>query len=364
MVTSPLLFTPIAIGPQQLSNRIAVAPMCQYSAEDGDATAWHHVHLGSLAMSGAGLVIVEATGVEPAGRITPKCLGLYSDSNEQRLGEALATARKVGTAKFGIQLAHAGRKASCHVTWNGGGPLKPEDGAWTTYAPSAAAFNEGWHTPVAMTVADMDRIVEAFAQATRRAVRLGFEVIELHAAHGYLLHQFLSPLSNRREDAHGGDVANRMRFPLRVFDAIKANAPVGVAVGARISGCDWVEGGMPMSDTIAFAQALESRGCAYVDVTSGALDPRAKIPVAPNYQVPFAEAVRKATKTPVRAVGMITSPHQAEEIIASGQADMVALARGFLADPRWGWRAAHILGHALDDVPNPYKRLTTALWKE
>ena len=362
-MTPPQLFTPIAIGPQTLSNRIAVAPMCQYSAEEGSATDWHHVHLGVLAQSGAGLVVVEATGVEPAGRITPHCLGLYSDENEERLGEALRRARKVGPAKFGIQLAHAGRKASCDVTWRGGGPLTPAQGGWTVRGPSALPFNAGFPMPVAMSEADMDEVVAAFAQAARRAARLGFEVIELHAAHGYLLHQFLSPLSNQRNDDFGGTQANRMRFPLRVFEAVKANAPATMAVGARISGSDWLEGGMTIENTIAFAQGLDDLGCAYVDVTTGALDPRAKIPAAPNYQVPHAEAVRKAIKAPVRAVGMITSPQQAEESLTSGKADMVALARAFLSDPRWGWRAAHLLGHQLE-VPPPYRRLTTALWTE
>ena len=356
------LFSPITIGPQTLVNRIAVAPMCQYSAVNGSATDWHHVHLGSLALSGAGLVVVEATGVEAAGRITPGCLGLYSDENEARLAEALRCARAVGPAKFGIQLAHAGRKASCNVTWVGGAPLTRDAGAWTTYGPSALAFNDGWHTPVAMTAADMDRVVEAFAQATRRSARLGFEVIELHAAHGYLLHQFLSPLSNQRTDEFGGSFANRMKFPLRVFEAIKANSPAEMAVGARISGSDWVEGGMTIADTIAFAQELERRDCAYLDITSGALDPRAKIPAAPHYQVPFAEAVHKAVKTPVRAVGLITDPHQADAIIKNGQADMVALARAFLSDPRWPWRAAHVLGHALE-LPAPYRRATPVFWE-
>ncbi|WP_137388246.1 NADH:flavin oxidoreductase/NADH oxidase [Rhodoligotrophos defluvii] len=356
------LLTPISLGPLELKNRIAVAPMCQYSAVDGNATDWHVVHLGSLALSGAALITVEATGVEAAGRITLHCLGLYSDDNEAALGDVIARVRKVAPeAKLAIQLAHAGRKASTHVPWQGGHALSPEEGAWTTYSASALPFSPDWHTPVAMTEADLDRVEQAFVEATHRAVRIGFDVIELHSAHGYLLHQFFSPLSNVREDAYGGSLENRMRFPLRVFEAVRKAAPAGMAVGARISGSDWVEGGATPADGAAYARALEDRGAAFVDVTSGGLDSRQAIAIGPNYQVPFAAEVKRSVNIPVRAVGLITSPHQAEEIITSGKADWVALARAMLADPRWPWRAGEALGQPLT-WPIQYARASAKSW--
>jgi len=358
---SSKLFEPIDIGPQQLPNRIAIAPMCQYSAVDGNATNWHTIHLGSLALSGAGLVTVEATGVEAAGRITPNCLGLYSDDNERALGDVMERVRSQSNAKFAIQLGHAGRKASTHTPWNGGGALAEGDGAWQTYSASAEAFTEGWHAPVAMTESDLDRVEQAFVDAAKRSARIGFDAIEVHSAHGYLLHQFLSPISNHRDDQYGGSLENRLRFPLRVFDAIKKAVPARMAVGARITGSDWIEGGFDADQAAVYADELEKRGCAFVDVTSGGLDPRQKIAVGPNYQVAFAERVKQSVAMPVRAVGMISSPHQAEEIIATDKADMVAVARAMLADPRWPWRAAKALDANLT-WPLQYQRATPAFW--
>jgi 2,4-dienoyl-CoA reductase-like NADH-dependent reductase (Old Yellow Enzyme family) len=358
---SSKLFEPLNIGPLTLPNRIAIAPMCQYSAVDGNATNWHIIHLGSLALSGAGLVTVEATGVEAAGRITPNCLGLYSDDNERALGDVMERVRSQSKAKFAIQLGHAGRKGSTHTPWNGGGALKPEEGAWTTYSASAQAFTEGWHVPVAMTEADLDRVEQAFVDAAKRAARIGFDAIEVHSAHGYLLHQFLSPLSNQRTDQYGGSLENRLRFPLRIFDAIRKAVPASMVVGARITGSDWVEGGFDAEQAKVYAAELEKRGCAFVDVTSGGLDSRQKIAVGPNYQVGFAEQVKQAVKMPVRAVGLITSPRQAEEIVATGKADWVAIARAMLADPRWPWRAAKALEAELV-WPLQYQRATPAFW--
>lgn len=358
---SSRLFSPVAIGPVDLPNRIVIAPMCQYSARDGNATAWHHAHLGSLALSRAGLLMVEATAVEQAGRITHGCLGLYSDANEVALKDVVSSLRQVSDIKLGIQISHAGRKASSHAPWEGGKALGPGDGAWETIAPSALPFTGGWPTPREATEADLDRLVEAFGQATRRAARLGFDVVEMHAAHGYLLHEFLSPHANRRTDGYGGGIENRMRFPLRVFDAMKAACPAGAALGARITGSDWLEGGIDPDEAAIFAAALKERGCAYVDVTSGGLDPAARIRAEPDYQVGFAAHVRKGAGLPVRAVGLITGPEQAERIVAEGHADMVALARAMLADPRWPWRAAHALGEALEWPPQ-YQRATPGSW--
>jgi len=350
-MTTPTLFSPLSLGPITVPNRIAVSPMCQYSAADGCALDWHLAHWSALAMSGAGLVMVEATGVERRGRITHGCLGLYSDDCEAAIARRLAAARRVaGPAKFGIQLAHAGRKASARRPWEGGGPLQANEDPWPTVSASPLPFNEGWHVPVALDDAAMDAVVEAFVAAARRAVRIGFEVIELHSAHGYLLHQFLSPLANHREDHFGGSLANRMRLPLRVLAAVRAAVPAGTALGMRVSATDWVEGGWTVDDTIEYLRAAGPMGLDYVCVSSGGLVAKANIPVGPGYQVPAAERIRRATGLVTRAVGLITSPQQAETIVAEGRADQVALARGVLDDPRWGWHAADALGA---EIPSP-----------
>lgn len=355
------LFSPIRLGALDLANRIVVAPMCQYSAIHGDANDWHLVHLGSLAMSGAGLLVLEATAVEEAGRITHGCLGLYNDENEAALARVLPFCRKHGAAKLGIQLAHAGRKASSQVPWDGGRALAPDADPWDTVSASAIAFADGWHVPREASEADLDRMVAAFATAARRAVALGLELVEVHAAHGYLLHQFLSPLSNVRSDGYGGSPENRMRFPLRVFEAVRAACPDGVVVGARITGQDWIEGGIDLDEAVAFASELKRRGCDYVDVSSGGISLGAKIEIGPGYQVPFAAEIRRRAGLPVWSVGLIVTPEQAEDIVASGRADMVALARTILDEPHWPWNAARVLGGEVAR-PQQYARSAPGVW--
>ena len=349
------LFTPFSLGKLQLPNRILIAPMCQYSAEDGKATDWHLIHLGQLALSGAGLLIIEATAVTPDGRITPHDLGLYSDDTEAALRRVLEGVRKYSTMPLGIQLAHAGRKASSAAPWDGGALIPAQAGGWQTVAPSAIPHLPDEPPPVALDEAGLARIRDGFVDAARRAARLGLDVIELHAAHGYLLHQFLSPLSNHRIDHYGGTLENRMRFPLEVFDAVRAAVPADLPVGVRISATDWVEGGWEIEQSLELCKALEARGCAFMHVSSGGLSPRQQIPIGPGYQVPLAATVRRNTEMPVMAVGLITEPEQAEAVIGEGHADMVALARGLLYNPRWPWHAAAKLG-AQVQVPRQYWR--------
>jgi len=356
---APLLFSPIAFGPLTLPNRIMVSPMCQYSAVDGHPVAWHLMHLGSLAMSGAGLLCVEATAVRPEGRITPACLGLYSDAHQASLQGVVDALRTTSAMPLAIQLSHAGRKASSRAPWEGGRLIPPEAGGWQPIGPSAIAQRPEEPPPHAMDEDDLRQVVTSFADATRRAREIGFDAIELHMAHGYLLHQFLSPLANERTDAYGGSLANRMRMPLQVFEAVVASAGPGVPVGVRLSATDWVEGGWDIAQTIAFARELEARGCAFVDISSGGVSHRQAIPSGPGYQVPFAAQVRREVRVPVVTVGLITQPAQAEQILAGGQADVVALARGFLHDPRWPWRAAADLGGRVT-APNPLLRATPA----
>ena len=357
------LFSPISLRSLELANRIVVAPMCQYSAHDGTMNDWHLMHLGQFAVAGAGIVFVEATGVEPEGRITPGCTGLYSDENEAATARVIRFFRDYGNARVGIQLAHAGRKASVRVPWEGGAPLTAEEGAWQTVAPSAVPFAEGWHVPEAMTGETLGRVRDAFAAATRRAARLGFDAVEIHSAHGYLLHSFLSPLSNRRDDRYGGSLENRLRFPLEVFDAVRAEWPEGRPLGVRYSATDWVAGGWDLEGSIAYAEALKARGCDFVDISSGGLSPDQKITVVPGYQTAFAAEIRRATGLPTITVGRIYDPVQAETIVSSGQADMVALARGMLYDPRWAWHAAETLG-AQAAFPPQYKRCHPSLQGE
>jgi 2,4-dienoyl-CoA reductase-like NADH-dependent reductase (Old Yellow Enzyme family) len=349
------LFSPFAIGALSLKNRIVIAPMCQYSAIDGEATDWHLIHLGHLALSGAGLLTIEATAVEPEGRISPGDLGLWSDATEAALRRVLLAVRGYSPMPIAIQLAHAGRKASSQVPWDGGQLIAPGAGGWQTVAPSAVAHGEGEAPPLALDLAGLQRITNAFAAAAQRAHRLGLDAIELHAAHGYLLHQFLSPLSNARTDEYGGSLASRMRFPLAVFDAVRAAVPAALPVGVRISATDWVEGGWDLEQSVAFGQALRKRGCDFIHVSSGGVSPRQRIPLAPGYQVALAERIRRETDLPTIAVGLITEPGQAEAIVASGQADLVALARGILFDPHWPWHAAAALG-AQVEAPRQYWR--------
>ncbi len=352
------LFTPFAIGSLPLKNRIVVAPMCQYSATDGSASDWHTIHLGHLALSGAGLLIIEATAVAAEGRISPADLGLYSDANEAALREVLSAVRRHSAMPIAIQLAHAGRKASTRVPWEGGHQIPAGQGGWTTVAPSAIPFNPDEAAPMALDRAGMQRVLQAFVTAAECAQRVGLDAIEIHAAHGYLLHQFLSPLSNTRSDAYGGSLENRMRFPLEVFAAVR-NAVPDMPVGIRISSTDWVEGSWDLEQSLAFCRELARLGCAYVHCSAGGLSPKQQIPLAPGYQVPFAESIRRETGLPTIAVGLITEPEQAEAIIAEGRADLVALARAMLYDPRWPWHAAAKLG-AQVDAPEQYWRAQPA----
>lgn len=355
------LFTPYRLRDLELSNRVVVSPMCQYSAEDGSATDWHMMHLGTLAQSGAGLLIVEATGVEPEGRISYGCLGLYSDANEQALKRVIRACRKYGQAKLGIQLGHAGRKASSKVPWAAKVQNEPVDKGWQTKSASAVPFMPEWAAPKELSLAELADLKAKFVTATERSERLGFDMIELHAAHGYLLHQFLSPLTNKRTDTYGGSLENRMRYPLELFAAMRAVWPARKPMGIRISAIDWVEGGWTIQDSIAFTRELQKLGCDYVDASSGGNDANQKIKIGPNYQVPFSAEIRKATGMPTMAVGLITEPEQAEAIVAEGQADLVALARAFLDDPHWGWHAAYQLG-ATPDGPVQYHRAMLQTW--
>lgn len=347
------LFSPITLGPLTMANRIVVAPMCQYASTDGLANDWHVQHWGVLAQSGAGLLLTEATAVMPEGRISWADLGLYDDACEAAFAQALASVRRWSPMPVGVQLAHAGRKASTHRPWEHGGQAIAPDAphGWQVVAPSPLPYAEGGPVPQALDTAGIARVVQAFADAARRAARLGLEAIELHAAHGYLLHQFLSPLSNHRSDAYGGPLEHRMRLLLEVFDAVRAAVPDTMTVGVRISATDWVDGGWDLAQSIALARALDARGCHYLHVSSGGLHPAQRIPLAPGYQLPFAEAIRREVAMPVIGVGLITTPEQAEAALAQGQADAIALARALLYDPRWPWHAAAALGATVATSP-------------
>ena len=355
-MSTPKLFQPLDVGPLPLANRIVIAPMCQYSAVDGAMTDWHLIHLGQLSHSGAALLTIEATAVLPEGRISYGDVGLWNDATEAAMAAVLQGVRRWSAMPIAIQLAHAGRKASTDLPWHGGKQMAPDHAnGWQTVAPSALPFNDADQPPVAMTREAMDAVRDAFAEAARRAARLGIDAVQIHAAHGYLLHQFLSPLSNRREDEYGGSLENRMRFPLEVFDAVRAAFPAGRPVSVRLSGTDWVPGGWDIEQTVAFSKALEARGCSAIHVSSGGLHPAQAIPVGPGYQVPLARAVKQAVAIPVVAVGMITDFDHAEAIVATGDADLVAIARGILYDPHWPWHAAAHLGASVA-VPPQYLR--------
>lgn len=350
------LFTPYKLGALELHNRIVIAPMCQYSAREGRATDWHLIHLGNLALSGAALLTIEATAVMPEGRISPYDLGLWSDETEAALGHVLEAARRHSPIAIAIQLAHAGRKASVRVPWEGGAQIRPdEDLGWQTVAPSAVPFAAGENPPRSLDREGLDAIREAFAEAAKRSARLGIDAIQIHAAHGYLLHEFLSPLANRREDEYGGSLENRMRFPLEIYDAVRASFPADQPVSVRVSGSDWAEGGWDIKQTVGFADALMKRGCSAIHVSSGGAVPAQQIPVGPGYQVPLARAVKAATNMPTIAVGLITGYDQAEAIIGTGDADFIALARTITYDPRWPWHAAAHLGAAVK-APKQYLR--------
>jgi 2,4-dienoyl-CoA reductase-like NADH-dependent reductase (Old Yellow Enzyme family) len=338
------LFRPIQFRGLKLDNRVMISPMCQYSAAGGSASDWHVIHLGHLALGGAGILFVEATAVNAVGRITPGCLGLYSDANEAALARVVRDVRARSPMPLGIQLAHAGRKASSRVPWEGGTLIPLSEGGWLPAAPSALPHSEGEPAPHALTRGEIEALKHDFADAVRRAERIGFDAIEIHAAHGYLLHTFLSPLSNVRTDEYGGPLENRMRLVLEAFEAMRSAWPAHKPMGVRLSCTDWVDGGWDLAQTVELAKALKALGCDWIDASSGGVSPRQRIALAPGYQVPFAQAVRAQAGIPTIAVGLITDPRQAEEIVASGQAEMVALARAMLYDPRWAWHAAAELG--------------------
>ncbi|MBB3018115.1 NADPH2 dehydrogenase [Microvirga lupini] len=358
------LFSGISLGGLRLDNRVAVSPMCQYSAVNGVAQDWHLIHLGSLALSGAGLVIAEATAVEAAGRITHGCLGLWNDEQEEALARIVRATKAYSHAALGIQLGHAGRRASCQSisTRSTREWLDIGEGAWQTYGPSATSYNEGWHTPVEMTESDILRVITAFAQAARRADRAGFDLIEIHGAHGYLIHQFMSPLTNKRTDTWGGSLDNRLRFALEVARAVRSVWPQSKALGFRVNSKDWHPDGLSLDDAIVLCQALKEIGVDYAVMSAGNLVPDAKIPRAtPGHQVAFAMRVKKETGLTAMAVGFIVDPKLADDIIMEGRADMVAIGRAFLDNPRWALHAAATLG-VDPDYPPQYVRIRPNNW--
>jgi 2,4-dienoyl-CoA reductase-like NADH-dependent reductase (Old Yellow Enzyme family) len=339
-----VLFSPITLRGLTLPNRVVVSPMCQYNSDNGSANDWHLMHLGNFSLGCAGLVMTEMTDVNPQGRISPRCAGMWSDDNEKALKRVHDFCRQYGVAKLGVQLAHAGRKGPTTVPAAGGKPILEGPDAWTPEAPSAIPYDTGWPVPHAMTKDDIKRCTAEFAAAAVRVNRIGYDLLELHGAHGYLGHQFLSPISNRRTDEYGGSTENRMRFVLEMYEAVRAVWPAEKPIGIRVSATDWVDGGWTPEETVLLAKALKARGLDYMDVSSGGLSPAQKIPLAPGYQVPFSEKVKKEAGIATMTVGLIAGYQQAEDIVAQGRADMIALARGAMWEPRWAWHAAEALG--------------------
>jgi len=351
-----MLFSDIQLGPVKLNNRIVIAPMCQYSSDNGLASPWHLIHLGNLTLSGAAALIVEATAVEKIGRISDGCLGLWSDEHATAIKNVIDTIRPIASTKLFIQLSHAGRKGSSHKPWESGKLMSFENGGWETVAPSAISHGADERPPIELDVTGLERIKAAFVLAAKRAVNIGFDGIELHCAHGYLLHQFLSPLSNQRTDEFGGSSENRMRFPLSVFEAVRAAIPQHIALGVRLSACDWVEGGWSVAESNIMAQKLEDMGCDFLHVSSGGVSTQQKIPIGPGYQVHLAQEIKSHVKNmPIIAVGLINDPLQAEAILQEGKADLIALARGILYDPRWPWHAAAALGAQVEAPPQYWR---------
>jgi 2,4-dienoyl-CoA reductase-like NADH-dependent reductase (Old Yellow Enzyme family) len=357
------LFEPLALRSLTLLNRVIVSPMCQYSAVDGTVQPWHTVHLGQLAMASAGMLIIEATGVEDIGRITPGCVGLYSDENEAALSALVINLRELNPVKNSplcVQLSHAGRKSSSYEPWNTGAQIPLKEGGWEAVAPSALAQKDGELPPHALSVSELESTKQKFVTAVKRSERIGFDAIEVHCAHGYLLHQFLSPIANQRSDQYGGSLENRMRYPLEVFAAMRAAWPEHLPLGLRLSASDWDSASSwDIDEALVFSKALQEIGCDWIDVSSGGVSQNQKIELKPGYQVHFAQAIKAAVDMPVMAVGLIDDPHQAESIIADEQADMIALARGFLYNPRWVWHAAAQLG-ATVSAPPQYWRCSPA----
>ena len=351
------LFTPLVLRGRTLRNRIGVAPMCQYSATDGVPDAWHHVHLVSRAVGGNALVLTEATAVVPEGRISPGCLGIWNDAQVEAFQPITAGIRQQG-ALPAVQLAHAGRKASTGLPWADAGPLPPDAGGWEVVGPSPLPFDEGYPVPHELTTEEISRVVASFRDAAKRALEAGFEAIELHAAHGYLLHSFHSPVSNRRQDAYGGDLEGRTRVTREVVDAVRSVWPEELPLLVRLSASDWLEnGGWTIDESVELSRSLATAGVDLVDCSSGGAAPGVRIPLEPGYQVPFAERIRREVGLPTAAVGLITEPAQAEAIVAEGRADVVLLARESLRDPYWPRRAATELGvQELLDAPEQYLR--------
>jgi 2,4-dienoyl-CoA reductase-like NADH-dependent reductase (Old Yellow Enzyme family) len=354
-VSMSALFSPFKLRGLTLPNRIVVSPMCQYSAEGGELNTWHLTHLTNLAISGAGMLGVEGTAVEPGGRITPGDLGLWDDKTAASFEPVLAAIHKFSKIPMTLQLAHAGRKASSHVPWKGGEQIPVSAGGWVTDAPSPVEHKSGEAKPIALDAAGMSRIRAAFADAAKRAAQLGFDGIEIHGAHGYLIHEFLSPIANQRSDEYGGSLGNRMRFPLEIFETVRAAFPDDKPVGVKVSATDWMDGGWDLAQTIEYSRELKQRGADWVTASSGGISPLQKIKVGPGYQLPFAQGVKEGAQVATIAVGLITEAQQAEDIVASGKADLVALARAMLYDPRWGWHAAAQVG-ATVEAPPPYWR--------
>lgn len=349
------LFGPLQLGPLELRNRIVVSPMCQYSATDGSASEWHRTHWGTLAGSGAALVMVEATAVSAEGRITHADLGLYSDANEAAIARVLDGVRCFSDTPFGIQLGHAGRKASSEVPWQGGQLLAPQTPhGWLRLAPSACALAADEAPPAAMGRAELKRVRQAFVTSTQRAMRLGFATVQLHFAHGYLMHQFLSPVANGRTDEYGGPLENRLRYPLEVLDAVRQACP-DTPLGMRVSATDWMDGGWDLEQTVQLAQRAKALGLDWIDVSSGGISPQQKIKAGLGYQVPFARAIRQASGLPTSAVGLIVDAQQAEDILRQGDADLVSLARAMLWNPHWPWQAAAELGAQVKAPPQYWR---------
>lgn len=338
------LFSSIELRGLTLKNRLVVSPMCQYISENGSANDWHLYHLGNFSIGGFGLVMTEATNVNPVGKITHKCATLCTDENEAAMKRVIDFAKKFGVAAQGIQLAHAGRKGSTLPPALGGNPLDAKDGAWETVAPSAIPYAAGWHVPRALTRLEIRQLRDDFAASVQRAERVGYDLVEMHAGHGYLTHQFLSPLSNQRTDEYGGSLQNRMRFALETFEAMRAAWPKDRPMGARLSTCDWVTGGWTVEESVVFARELKTLGCDYIDVSSGGLHPAQAVPLAPAYHAEIARRIRKEVDIKVMVVGLIADPQVANDIIESGQADLVCMGRGAMWDPRFPWHAAEIFG--------------------
>jgi 2,4-dienoyl-CoA reductase-like NADH-dependent reductase (Old Yellow Enzyme family) len=355
------LFSTFSLAGITFPNRIAVSPMAQYSAIDGVAQPWHLQHLGSLAVSGPALVMLESTAVEPPGYGSQVCLALHTDAQEQGLRELLKAVRSFSDTRFGIQFGHSGRKASAHSPRTGQGPLTVEKGGWTTYGPSPICFGSGWPEPAELDEAGLKRVKAAYVQATARAARLDLDLIELHGAHGYLLHSFLSPLSNRRTDAYGGSLANRIRFVAEIIESMKKVWPAGRILGIRLNSSDWEDGGLTIEDTIAISANLRESGCDYICVSAGAITDKTRIPASPGYLAPFAGRIRREARIATMVTGLIADPKLADRVIADGDADMVAIARAFLDDPRWVWHAAQALGSKMS-FPMQYERASPKNW--